>query len=359
VTDNIFDRLRDLLDSAGPVNWRLAREVAESVAGEPEPVEPWVSEEFQELTHAAAGHVSAASPLDATSAVADVAALDGRAWASRSVSGFDYLAEPLAEKMGSSPGAGPLDAVLQPLAPALLGIQMGTMAGFMGQRVLADFDVGLPVAGDGIAYVVPNVESFAAGHGLDRRQTRLFVALHETTRAAQFAVPWVWPHLRDLVSRFVAALRLDPAALEERLGSMDDPEGLQRLMGDPTSLSGLLAGPDSPAALADVQAFMALLEGYAERLIDRVATGLIPETDRIREAIDRRRAEPSQGEQVLQRILGLDLEHHRYREGTVFCDEVARRWGEESLDRIWSQPEALPSLDEIGDPLGWAARVLL
>ena len=34
-SDNLFDRLADLFRSSGPVNWRLAREIAESVAGEP------------------------------------------------------------------------------------------------------------------------------------------------------------------------------------------------------------------------------------------------------------------------------------------------------------------------------------
>ena len=47
--DNLFDRLADLFRSNGPVNWRLAREIAESVAGEAEPVEPWLAEEYREL----------------------------------------------------------------------------------------------------------------------------------------------------------------------------------------------------------------------------------------------------------------------------------------------------------------------
>jgi uncharacterized protein (DUF2342 family) len=104
---------------------------------------------------------------------------------------------------------------------------------------------------------------------------------------------------------------------------------------------------------------MALLEGYAEWLVGRAAPGLVPEAPRLREAIDRRRAEPSPGEQMLQRMLGLDLQHHHYRVGTTFCDEVARRWGEEALERLWQGPGGLPSPAELEDPVGWAARVLL
>jgi uncharacterized protein (DUF2342 family) len=62
---------------------------------------------------------------------------------------------------------------------------------------------------------------------------------------------------------------------------------------------------------------------------------------------------------MLQRILGLDLEHHRYRRGTTFCAEVARRWGDDALSGIWDGPEMLPGEDELEDVVGWAARVLL
>ena len=68
MTDNLFDRLRHLLETRGPVNWGLAREIAESVAGPAEPVDPWVAEEFEDLTHTAALRIAAASPLDAVAA---------------------------------------------------------------------------------------------------------------------------------------------------------------------------------------------------------------------------------------------------------------------------------------------------
>lgn len=358
MTDNLFDRLRRLLESPGPVNWALAREIAESVAGPPEPVEPWVADEFVELSHTAARRVSAASPLDAMPASALVRAVDRRTWAAEAVAGFTYLADPLAAKMtGLEPGGG--DPLMGALGPALVGMQMGSMAGFMSHRVLAGFDVGLPVHTPGASYVVPNIASFAADHGLDIRQARLWMALHEITHRAEMAVPWVTTHLGDLVAGFVDGLRPDPAALEQRLAALQDPESLESLLEDPSALSGLVAGPESEQALRHIQAFMALLEGYAEWLVSRAAPGLVPESPRLREAIDRRRAEPSPGEQMLQRMLGLDLQHHHYRVGTTFCDEVARRWGEEALARLWDGPEALPSPAELEDPVGWAARVLL
>lgn len=357
MTDNLFDRLRRLLESRGPVNWGLAREIAESVAGPAEPVDPWVAEEFVELTHTAALRVAAASPLDAAAA-GEVRALDRRSWAAASVAGFAYLAEPLAAKMAGPEGSG-ADPMLQSLGPALVGMQMGSMAGFLSHRVLAGFDVGLPVEGAPPTFVVPNITAFTADHGLDARQARLWLALHEATHRAEAALPWVRRHLAGLMSAFVDGLQPDPSGLQERLMALQDPEHLQGLLEDPSALSGLVPGPESEQALRRLQAFMAFLEGYAEWLVGRAAPGLIPEAPRLREAIDRRRAEPSPGEQMLQRMLGLDLQHHRYRRGTTFCEEVARRWGEEALARLWEGPDGLPTPAELEDPLGWAARALL
>jgi len=357
VTDNIFDRLRKLLESSGPVNWGLAREIAESVAGDPEPVDPWVAEELGELARTAALRIDPETPLDTMASTSDVRAVDRRTWAAENVAGYAYLADPLAGRMT----AGALgDPMLGQLAPALLGMQMGSMVGAMSHRALGQFDVGLPPdADDALYFVVPNIDEFITDHEVEARQARLWLAMHEVVGRAAFAVPWVRAHFDELIERFVDGLELDPASLQERMGGLEDPQQLQHLLEDPSGLTGLLATPEQEPILSDLRAFMAFVEGYGEVVISRAGGSLLPEAERLREAIDRRRAEPSQGEQMMQRILGLDLEHHRYRRGTTFCTDVARRWGEDTLASIWEGPEKLPAEDELGDVVGWAARVLL
>ena len=117
MTDNLFDRLAELLQSDGPVNWRLAREIAESVSGQAEPIEPWVAEEYQELAHTAALLIDEAGPLDSTASTTSVHTVDRRGWASANVDSFAYLGESLAGAFGgagaprtrdrSSPGSPP------------------------------------------------------------------------------------------------------------------------------------------------------------------------------------------------------------------------------------------------------------
>jgi uncharacterized protein (DUF2342 family) len=60
---------------------------------------------------------------------------------------------------------------------------------------------------------------------------------------------------------------------------------------------------------------------------------------------------------VIARLLGLELKLRQYRVGKRFCDEVVERGGIETLNRVWSEPAALPSASELGRPGRWLARV--
>ncbi len=79
----------------------------------------------------------------------------------------------------------------------------------------------------------------------------------------------------------------------------------------------------------------------------------------MRAARDEARGEPGQDEQILDQVLGLDLSGPHRRLGASFCEDVDRRLGDEALARIWEGPEMLPTLAELEDTVGWAARVLL
>ncbi len=361
MTDNIFDRLIELLQSSGPVNWKLAGEMAGSIAGGSPPVAADTVEEMTELTRAAQLHVAAASGLELEPGLVDVQAVDRAGWARANLRSYRYLIEPIAAKMADGAGgAGPLEAILKPLGPAILGMQVGSMVGFMSQRVLGQFDVGLPAAdGATLYYVMPNIDAFATDHSLDPGQTRLWVAMHEVTHQAQFAVPWMRPHFLQLITAYLDGLDFDPTRIAARLEHLEDPSELEAMFSDPAAIAGLVTGPDQERQLEHIQAFMAFVEGYADHLMHRAAPQLIPDAARLREALVRRRAEPSQGERVLAQLLGLELKRQLYRQGAEFCDEVVDRWGSEGLAAAWDDPAHLPTLAELDDVVGWAARVLV
>jgi putative hydrolase len=359
MADDLFSQMLEMFNQPGPVNWKLAGEVTKQLSGEPEPVDPWVAEEYRELTRLAQLKVNEGTDLPPGEAL-DADPVDRATWARQNLQSFRYLVEPLAEKLGNSLTSGPLEALLKPLGPALLGMQMGAMVGFLSHRVFGQFDVGFPTAQQpALLMVVPNIESFARDEALDPRQVRLWVALHEVVHQSEFTVPWVMPHFLDLIERFLGGLKVDQSGLMQRFEALRDPEELQRILEDPSGLTGLTSTPEQRPTLEAIQAFMATIEGYAEFVVGRVGAELLPDLEGIRAAMARRRAEPTEDETMLDRVIGLEMNRDQYLIGARFCDDVTLRWGEQALAAVWEQPENLPTLVELEDPVAWTARVLL
>ena len=359
MADDLFSQMLEMFNQPGPVNWKLAGEVTKQLSGDPEPVDPWLAEEYRELTRLAQLKVSERTELPPGDAL-DADPVDRATWARQNLRSFRYLVEPLADKLGGSLTGGPLDAFLKPLGPALLGMQMGAMVGFLSHRAFGQFDVGFPTAQQPALYmVVPNIEAFARDEALDPRQVRLWVALHEIVHQSEFAVPWVMPHFLGLIERFLDGLAVDQSGLMQRFEALRDPEELQRILENPSGLTGLSSTPEQRPVLEAIQAFMATIEGYAEFVVGRVGAELLPGLDAIRTAMERRRAEPTEDETMLDRVIGLEMNRDQHMIGARFCNDVVQRWGEEALAAIWEQPENLPTLAELEDPVAWTARVLL
>src|SRR5437879_577804 len=110
------------------------------------------------------------------------------------------------------------------------------------------------------------------------------------------------------------------------------------------------------ATLDRVQAVMAVIEGHAEHVMDAVAPDLVPSLPRLRESLDRRRRSQSGLSRLVARLLGLDLKLRQYQEGKAFCDAVVSKGGVGALQHVFSSPEALPTLIELGDPDAWLER---
>jgi putative hydrolase len=361
VSDNLFEQLFEMLQTPGPVNWRLAREVTKSIAGQTEPLEPALAEEYVELGLAADLRL-AGGPTPGVASVNGPEPCDRTAWVDANQQAYRYLMEPMAEKLGSTQldAESPLAAMMQPMAPAILGMQAGTMIGFMSHRVLGQFDAGLPPLDvERSILVVPNVEAFAADHGIDRRQVRLWATLHEMVHQAVMSLDSVSDHITETIDRFFAGVEIDTSGLMNTLSDLQDPEQLESSLAAPGGMASLLGATSRPEDGADIQAIVAFLEGYGDYAVRLAAADLLPDLTRIEEANGLRRTEPTQAEQFLQQILGLELNRHQAGVGTDFCVEVVRRWGDAALQRIWQEPRNMPRRDELSDPVGWAARVLL
>ncbi len=251
-------------------------------------------------------------------------------------------------------------AMLAPMGPAVLGMQAGSMVGFLAHRVLGQFDTGLPALDHEDLYlVVPNLEAFATDHALDARQVRMWAAGHEVAHHAVLAVAWLRGHLVALLEDYYTDIDFDPGKLTDALSRVEDPAELEGMIGGAGGIAALLGAEHDEAKLAPIQAVVAAISGYGDHLVRRALGELLPDLTRLEEAEARRRAEPDQSEQFLQQLAGLTLDRHRASEAATFFDEIVRRWGPETVEHVWAEPDHLPRLEELSDPVGWAARVLL
>ncbi len=76
-----------------------------------------------------------------------------------------------------------------------------------------------------------------------------------------------------------------------------------------------------------VQAFMAVLEGYAEHVMDAVGAEVLADLPRLRAALERRRADRTGLLRLLEKLIGMDMKLRQYEQGKRFCDGVVERAG--------------------------------
>jgi coenzyme F420 biosynthesis associated uncharacterized protein len=333
------------------IDWNLAGQVARGVAGlqpsgNPEPFEAVAgpAAESERLVSAYTG-LSPAEPLPVPEPVTR------DAWIEANLRSIGSVLDPVAERMGGK--LGPVAAA----GNVLLAIEAGAVSGFLAGRVLGQYEFAVlePSAPARLLFVAPNLGHATTTLDADADQLLRWVALHETTHALQFGgVPWLREHLAGIVFQLLSSLDVDPRSLL-RLPDLTDLRGLVDRVRE-GGLPFLAGGDERRVQLESAQAFMALIEGYAEHVMDAVGADLLDDVAALRAAMDRRCQERSGLLRVVEKLIGLELKLRQYELGKAFCDEVVAREGIEGLNRAWSQPEALPTYAELSDPAGWLAR---
>jgi coenzyme F420 biosynthesis associated uncharacterized protein len=231
--------------------------------------------------------------------------------------------------------------------------QLGFMLAFLGRKVLGQYDVSLLAAGPArgrLHFVEPNIVGTASAMRIPRDEFRTFIALHEVTHAFEFeAHPWLRPYFADLVGRTMEQLASESGGLMERVRqALSGGEGhwLERIM-----------TPSQRETFARTQALMSLLEGYSNHVMNAAGARILPNFDEIHARFERRGERRGAVERAIMRLTGLDLKMEQYAAGERFADAVLGARGRDFLNRVWSGPETLPSLDEIREPQRWIARI--
>lgn len=340
------------------IDWPLAQRIAALVAGESDARSP--TADLPALATVSSERVAAYTGLHPVRPLPVAEGVGRSDWIRANVTGMRALLDPPLRRVGS--GAGPFKPGVRLAAGVVLTAEVGVILGFLAQRVLGQYELVLLDGGveerpPRLLFVLPNLGGAVRSFDADEHELLTWVVLHEVTHALQFAaVPWLQSHLAGLVRELLDSVevRVD-ASRAMRLPGLDDVRRLANAVrrGD---LVSIVTNPSERATIDRLQAVMAVIEGYAEHVMDEVGADVLPSLPRLRAALDHRRRSQSAPARLLAKLLGLEMKLRQYEQGKRFCDAVVAAGGITALNHAWSAPEAMPSLAELDRPEHWLAR---
>jgi coenzyme F420 biosynthesis associated uncharacterized protein len=341
------------------VDWGLARQIAGLAAGRgSEEAPPFDAAALSvEMEPAVAGYTRLA--LSKPTPPAEV--VSRAEWAAVNLEPLSHILDPVAERLDERLSfAGPLAGALRAGASATLAAEAGLVMGYLSSRVLGQYDVSLLGAETDprLLFVGPNLAGAVRDLDVDADAFGRWICAHELTHVFQFqGVPWLREHMAGLLRRYVETLevRIEKGAAGG-LPSLPDPQKLVTAFRE-GGLAALVQSSEQRALMDEVQSAMSVIEGYSEHVMDRVAAEFIPGHEKLRTAMDRRRASRSAPQRIIERLLGFDVKLRQYEQGKKWADAVASLAGIEGLNRVWASPDALPTAGELRHPRQWLKRV--
>ncbi len=362
-------------DSPELVDWDLAARVGRRVAGGAQlEARPAWSRQFTELSTTADQAVAEFTGLGGELPPPVAEPLDRAQWVEANLATLRRVLRPLAEKVATRRAwraTGPVPSAMRSSTRVLTGAEAGTLLGYVGQRVLGQYDLPVPrpnggalvpsaVQSDGegtVWYVVPNIVATERRQGFRPAHFRLWIALHETAHRRQFrGVPWLAGHVQGLLDEYLGSVQVDEEGLR-RVAQRAEELARRVLSGERIDLLDLLVSPQQRGTLNRVQATMTVLEGHGEFVMDQVGARLVPGHDRMRQVLHERRQSAGPGARLLQELLGLRQKMDQYSQGEAFVRRLYARGGMAAVNLAFSAPVALPTMDEVRDPDRYLARV--
>jgi putative hydrolase len=372
----MFGDIARALQGQGPLNWDAARQFAMLGATEGRPehnVEPAIRIAYTDLARIASMHVNDVIGTDTT--YPEPRIVTRGQWAAETLEAYRPLFTDLATSLGQTDTADQDDVgdpMLQMMAglsrmvaPAMMGMSVGSMVGALSKRVFGLHDLPIPRPKQEIVLVGSTIDAFAAAWEIPLDEMRLWVLAHELSGHRIFLVDHLRETLADLVRAHVGGFRPDPTALAQQLDGLDpldagdDPmAALQRAFSDPELLLGAVRSDEQRALQPRLDAAVAAVVGFTDWVVDAVAVRVVGgDALRIAEAVRRQRAEPSPDDVFVEKLLGIRVGDDQVARGKAFVQGVVDRAGEHGLIRLLELPDSMPTPSELDAPGLWIARV--
>ena len=293
-------------------------------------------------------------------------------WINYSIDGWQSFTTPLVEgiaeamqRMISSasenqPVAAPINIsqLMAGFMGTMIRTQLGRSIGKFATTVTSAHDAAIPLSANTSTFLIPeNVRAWGEGLGIDEREVEIYLALREAAAARLFtATPWLREYLQTLVSRYGKGINIDVESMQRQAedalsrGALDptDPTSMQNAIAE-----GIFTPEESDAqriALAQLELILALIEGWIDLIVVEAAGERLPSLSRLQETQRRRRATQSPTQELFASLIGLEVSPRTIRECSNFWREVTSSLSLEERDRLWEDPFALPTVEEVSDP---------
>lgn len=348
------------------VNWQMAKDVARQVvAQEGDPSVP--ASDYAKVEEALRlADLWLDQATDLPSGLQTAQAWSRSEWIERTMDSWVQLCDPLTSRTVQSMGqnlpeemrsvAGPLLGMIQQMGGMMVSRQAGQAVGELSREVIGTTDIGLPLAGEGNAALLPSgVERFGEGLEIPADEVRLYLAAREAALHRLYShVPWLRSHVSRLVGEYADGMSFDVSGLEDRLGEIDltDPEALQEVLGGAGG-EGLFQPEDTPqqkAALNRLETTLALIEGWVATVVSSAVSGRLPQASALAEATRRHRATGGPAEHTFAALVGLELRPRRLREASALWSALEEARGVAGRDAVWQHPDLMPTSEALDDP---------
>ena len=370
--------LGKIFNNQGPIAWDMARQFAHQIAteGKSEPnVDPIQRAELAELARVAELHVANITSLQvaASGRPLSLEAVTRAEWASATLDAYRPLLDRLAERLsnGTLPSdvadadAQILDGLLRALNPMMMAMSAGSIAGHLATKAFGSYVLPIPRPDDRILILVDNIDLFATEWSLPSSDVQLWVCISEIATHSVLSVNHIKAAFEQLLQRYVDGFQTDPRGFEDRFMNLDigsgDPAELQKqlqsALGDPENLLGALRSDAQSAVIPDLEALLAVVVGYVDYVVEKVAQDLLSSYESLSEVVRRRRFTTSAGDQFVEKLFGVEITSELVERGSTFISGVLDRADEATLARLWNDSEALPTPNEVDAPGLWLARI--
>jgi putative hydrolase len=148
---------------------------------------------------------------------------------------------------------------------------------------------------------------------------------------------------------------VDAKTLAERMLSSFKPNGQSG--DDSTPIVFRMLQPEQLEIFNRLQAFMSVIEGHGNFVMDRVGEGRIPSMPRMTQALRGGGTVGSPLARLIAKVLGFELKKAQYVQGQLFFDAVYASAGSPGVKAVFHSVEALPTLEEVKSPDRWLSRV--